>query len=104
MTLDTNQPIAMTRNIKRLLQTYSNHQDFSEEHLSLLKKEMYGDFISSLDSIDHLAHNVTLSLADGADYLATGDAIRRISLSDVKTIADHFVSNMEVTTVTIFPK
>lgn len=104
MTLDTNQPIAMTRNIKRLLQTYSNHQDFSEEHLSLLKKEMYGDFISSLDSIDHLAHNVTLSLADGADYLATGDAIRRISLSDVKTIADHFVSNMEATTVTIFPK
>lgn len=104
ITLDTDQPIAMTRHIKKLLQNYSTNPDFSEEHLSLLKKEMYGDFIKSLDSIDQLANNVTLSLADGDDFLTTGDVIRKMSLSDVKLIADHFVSHMESTTVTIFPK
>lgn len=104
ITLDTDQPIAMTRHIKKLLQNYSTSKDFSEEHLSLLKKEMYGDFIKSLDSIDQLANNVTLSLADGDDFLMTGEAIRKMSLSDVKLIAEHFVSHMESTTVTIFPK
>ncbi|WP_405054543.1 EF-P 5-aminopentanol modification-associated protein YfmH [Streptococcus jiangjianxini] len=104
ITFDTDQPIAMTGKVKKLFKTFANHTDFSEEHLTLLKKEMYGDFINSLDSIDQLASQVSLSLADGADYLDTGELIRQISLSDVQMIAEHFVSHMEVTTVTIFPK
>ncbi|WP_418080416.1 EF-P 5-aminopentanol modification-associated protein YfmH [Streptococcus halotolerans] len=104
ITFDTDQPIAMTGKVKKLFKTFAHHTDFSEEHLTLLKKEMYGDFINSLDSIDQLANQVSLFLADGADYLDTGELIRQISLSDVQLIAEHFVSHMEVTTVTIFPK
>ncbi|MGV3010684.1 EF-P 5-aminopentanol modification-associated protein YfmH [Streptococcus thoraltensis] len=104
ITFDTDQPIAMTGKVKKLFKNFANNTDFSEEHLTLLKKEMYGDFIESLDSIDQLANQVTLALADGRDYLETGELIRHISLADVQKIADHFVSNMEATTVTIFPK
>ncbi|WP_438832241.1 EF-P 5-aminopentanol modification-associated protein YfmH [Streptococcus pluranimalium] len=104
ITFDTNQPIAMTRKVKKLFQTFATNADFSEEHLILLKKEMYGDFIKSLDSIDQLANQMTLALADGTDYLETGELIRKISLEDIHKIANHFVSHMEATTVTIFPK
>ncbi|MFU2163335.1 EF-P 5-aminopentanol modification-associated protein YfmH [Streptococcus pluranimalium] len=104
ITVDTDQPIAMSQKIKQVFEKYANSPDFSKEHLRLLKKEMYGDFIKSLDSIDQLASQITLGLADDSDYLATGDVIRQISLDEIREIVDHFVQNMASTTVTIFPK
>lgn len=104
ISLDTDQPIAMTAKIKTVLTKFKTSSDFSEDHLAVVKKEIYGHFIKTLDTIDHLAGYLTLSLADGEDYLLTGEIIRHMTLADVYEIADHFVTNMEATSFTIFPK
>lgn len=58
ISLDTLEPIAMANNICQYLNKVSqssNLDDLSEEHFEIVKKELYGDFFKSLDSIDNLS-------------------------------------------------
>ncbi|HHH5586049.1 TPA: insulinase family protein, partial [Streptococcus pyogenes] len=75
-------------------------------HLNLLKKEMYGDFIQSLDSIEHLTHQFSLYLSDSdkETYFDIPKIIERLTLKDVVTIGKAFFEKADASDFTVFPK
>ena len=72
ISLDTLEPIAMANNICQYLNKVSqssNLDDLSEEHFEIVKKELYGDFFKSLDSIDNLSAQFINHLSANETYL-----------------------------------
>mgnify|MGYP000594521154 CR=1 FL=1 len=72
ISLDTLEPIAMANNICQYLNKVSqssNLDDLSEKHFEIVKKELYGDFFKSLDSIDNLSAQFINHLSANETYL-----------------------------------
>lgn len=104
ISLDTKEPIAMSRAIVKKIKDFKTSLDVTSHHLEIVKKEMYGDFVKSLDHIDSLANQFIQYLYDDATYLDLGALILSADLNKVKQIGEHFVSQMQVTDFTILPK
>ncbi|EMO8621105.1 TPA: M16 family metallopeptidase [Streptococcus pyogenes] len=106
ISLDTPEPIAMSNYIRQKLATIKISKEFTNEHLNLLKKEMYGDFIQSLDSIEHLTHQFSLYLSDSdkETYFDIPKIIERLTLKDVVTIGKAFFEKADASDFTVFPK
>ena len=71
--LDTPTPIAMATNLRQYLDKVaqsSDLEDLSKEHFEIVKKELYGDFFKSLDSIENLSAQFINHLSDEETYLA----------------------------------
>ncbi len=59
---------------------------FNEEMLMLKKREVIGDFLSSLNSPEYVAMQYTKYKLDGVDLFDVLDVIDEISLDDIKTV------------------
>lgn len=101
--LDTAEPIAMSAKIKQVLKKGRASQDVSEEHLFTLKKELYGEFLSSLDRVDELASLYLEESSQGANYLELPDILDELTLDRVLAIGESFFQAAEGVDVTIFP-
>lgn len=91
ISLDTTEPIAMSNHIRRCLTDIRQLQELTDKHLTLLKQEMYGDFIQSIDSIDHLTSQFNLYLSDKETYFDLPRIIETISLKDILVIGKAFL-------------
>ncbi|CAN2924989.1 EF-P 5-aminopentanol modification-associated protein YfmH [Streptococcus dysgalactiae] len=104
ISLDTTEPIAMSNHIRRCLTDIRQLQELTDKHLTLLKQEMYGDFIQSIDSIDHLTSQFNLYLSDKETYFDLPRIIETISLKDILVIGKAFFEGADVSDFTVFPK
>lgn len=104
ISLETNAPIAMSSKIRKKMERFPKSKDLNENHLVLLKKEIYGDFIQSLDSVDQLIHQFHLFLNDDVNYFDIPDILNRLSLEDILSIGFDFFNTAEVSDFTVFPK
>ncbi len=104
ISLDTTEPIAMSNHIRRCLTDIRQLQELTDKHLTLLKQEMYGDFIQSIDSIDHLTSQFNLYLSDKETYFDLPRIIETISLKDILVIGKAFFEGADVSNFTVFPK
>lgn len=86
------------------MERFQKSKDLNENHLVLLKKEIYGDFIQSLDSVDQLIHQFHLFLNDDVNYFDIPDILNRLSLEDILAIGFDFFNTAEVSDFTVFPK
>lgn len=102
--LDTDQPIAMSNLLKKALQYKGKSLDMTDSHLELVKREMYGDFIRSLDDIGHLVTQFSSYLTAEQTYFDIPTCLQELTLADVLTIGDDFLNQAEMTEFTIFPK
>lgn len=101
---DTFEPIALSNKIRQLIKRRNKIEDISEEHLQLIKKEMYGDFIKSLDSTEHLANQFMSYLTEKESYFDIPDILRQLTFTEVIEIGNAFFDAAEVTDFTIVPK
>lgn len=104
LTMDTKEPIGLAGQIRRVLKNFEEDRDLSEEHLSLLKKEMMGDFLRSLNSVGFLAQQFIENLTVNRNYFDLPQLLEEISLEDVINIAKDFLENCDMTDFIIFPK
>ncbi|KPJ22328.1 EF-P 5-aminopentanol modification-associated protein YfmH [Streptococcus phocae] len=104
ISLDTNEPIAMSDKIRKTMKQFAQSSDLTTEHLNLLKREMYGDFIQSLDSIEQLTSQFNLYLSDKETYFDIPSIIEKLTLKDLFDIANAFFKEAEVSDFTVFPK
>lgn len=107
ISLDTSVPIAMATNLRQYLSKVamsSDLEDLSEEHFEIVKKELYGDFFKSLDSIDNLSAQFINHLADEETYLAVPKLLKTLSFKEVLKRANDFLSQSDATEFTILPK
>ena len=107
ISLDTLEPIAMANNICQYLNKVSqssNLDDLSEEHFEIVKKELYGDFFKSLDSIDNLSAQFINHLSANETYLDVPKILATLAFAEVLKIGNDFLAHADATEFTILPK
>lgn len=107
ISLDTSEPIAMANNLRQYINKISQSSDLddlSEEHFEIVKKELYGDFFKSLDSIDNLSAQFINHLSDDESYLDVPKILATLHFEDVLKIGNDFLANADATEFTILPK
>lgn len=102
--LDTDEPIAMGNRIRKAIKQLSWDSDCIEEDFILLKNDIYGEFIRSLDSIDDTANQFITQLTDKEMYFDLPKHLDKLTLEEVFTIGVNFFTEAETTEFTIFPK
>ena len=55
LTMDTKEPVAISHQFRKAIQSFATDPDVSEEHLDLIKSEIYGEFIHSMNSLEFIA-------------------------------------------------
>lgn len=107
ISLDTPTPIAMATNLRQYLDKVaqsSDLEDLSKEHFEIVKKELYGDFFKSLDSIENLSAQFINHLSDEETYLAVPKILATLTFEEVLNIGTEFVAKSDATEFTILPK
>ncbi len=101
---DTLEPIAMSNKIRQLIKKLDKSSDINKKHFELVKKELYGDFMRSLNSVNHLASQFMTYLTDTENYFDIPQILEHLSLTDTVEIGKQFLATAEVSDFTIFPK
>ncbi len=107
ISLDTSEPIVMANNIRQYLNKVSQSSDLddlSEEHFKIVKKELYGDFFKSLDSIDNLSAQFINHLSEDETYLEVPKILATLDFAEVLKIGNDFLAHADATEFTILPK
>lgn len=104
MTLDTKEPIAVSNFVRKAIREFENSSDMTEEHLDLLKKEAYGDFIRSLNSLEATASQFVAQQTDTYSIFDLPSLLKKMTLQEVLDAGHRFIENCDMTDFTIFPK
>lgn len=103
LTGDTLEPIKLANQISSRLNNFATSADFSEDHLESLKREFYGEFIRSLDSVDHLLNHLAANQTETESYLTYPKLIAQTNLADLEQLAKELLETMETSEFTVFP-
>ncbi len=104
ITGDTVEPITLSAILRRAIKEFEKDSDVSEEHLDLLKREMYGDFIKSLNSLESLVSHLAGQIGEEGSIFDIPQLLSAIELEDVLAVGRQFISQADMTDFIIFPK
>lgn len=102
LTMDTKEPVAISHQFRKAIQSFVTDADISEEHLDLIKSEIYGEFIHSMNSLEFIATQYQ-SHSDETPLFDLPKIIQEMTLDDVHEVGHHFIDNSEIVEFTIFP-
>ncbi|HFI0105923.1 TPA: M16 family metallopeptidase [Streptococcus suis] len=101
---DTQEPITLSSMLMKAVRNFERDEDINENHLHLLKNEMYGDFIRSLNSLEFTASHFVAQYSDVENIFDLPQMIQELQLDDIREAGRRFISNCDMTDFTIFPK
>ena len=104
ITTDTESPIRLSSLIMKAIHQFENDKDINHQQLALLKNEMYGDFIRSLNSLEFTASHFVTQLTDEQTIFDFPEIIQSVTLEDVFEVGRQFIYNCDMTDFTIFPR
>lgn len=104
ITLDSHEPMAMSKRIRQLLKGSSRLLDLSEDHLTLVKQEMYGDFLKSMNSLEFTVMQAVNSWINEEGLFEFPDILDQLSLDDVIYAGQDFIDHSQMTDFMIFPQ
>ncbi|MCD2136683.1 EF-P 5-aminopentanol modification-associated protein YfmH [Salinicoccus halitifaciens] len=84
MTTQTDDPERFTASILGIIEDIKDQDFFTEEKLTNQKREVLGDYLSSLNSPEYIANQYTKYLLDGYDLYKLPDLIEEITVEDIK--------------------
>lgn len=102
LTMDTKEPVAISHQFRKAIHNFATDSDVSEEHLDLIKSEIYGEFIHSMNSLEFIATQYQ-SHSDETTLFDLPKIIQEMTLDDVLEVGHHFIDNSEIVEFTIFP-
>ena len=102
LTMDTKEPVAISHQFRKAIQSFVTDADISEEHLDLIKSEIYGEFIHSMNSLEFIATQYQ-SHSEETTLFDLPKIIQEMTLDDVLEVGHHFIDNSEIVEFTIFP-
>ena len=102
LTMDTKEPVAISHQFRKAIQNFATDSDVSEEHLDLIKSEIYGEFIHNMNSLEFIATQYQ-SHSDETTLFDLPKIIQEMILDDVLEVGHHFIDNSEIVEFTIFP-
>lgn len=102
LTLETKEPLTLSHLFRKAIQEFEKDSDISEDHLDLVKSELYGEFIHNLNSLDFIATQYQPS-EEGSTLFDLPKIIQEMSLEDVLEVGHHFIDNSDMVDFTILP-
>ncbi|WP_368400410.1 EF-P 5-aminopentanol modification-associated protein YfmH [Streptococcus anginosus] len=103
LTMDTSEPVALSHQFRSAIRDFEKDPDVTEEHLDIIKSEMFGDFLHGLNSLEYIATQYE-TFSEGDNLFDLPKILQTISLVDVIEIGHHFIDSCEMIDFTIFPK
>lgn len=101
---DTREPIHLSTTLKKAILQFEEDSDVTSEHLDLLKKEWYGDFIKQFNSLEATAQAFLFYRSLGLDLLDVPALLEAIDLETVLSVGRQFISSCDWADFTILPK
>lgn len=104
LSMDTLEPIALSNRMRRLIRGLPDNENLNEPHFELLRRDLYGDYVMSLDSLDTVTSQFVTYLTKDELYFDLPDILEQLSFDEVLKTGLSFISGMDITDFTILPK
>ena len=102
LTMDTKEPVALSHQFKKAIRNFTKDLDITEDHLDIIKREMFGEFFSSMNSLEFIATQYD-TLENGETIFDLPKILQEITLEDVLDAGHHLIDDGDIVDFTIFP-
>lgn len=102
LTMDTKEPVALSHQFRKAIRNFTKDLDITEEHLDIIKGEMFGEFFSSMNSLEFIATQYD-AFENGETIFDLPKILQEITLEDVLDAGHHLIDDGDIVDFTIFP-
>ena len=102
LTMDTKEPVALSHQFKKAIRNFTKDIDITEDHLDIIKREMFGEFFSSMNSLEFIATQYD-AFGQGGTIFDLPKMLQEITLEDVLDAGHHLIDDGDIVDFTIFP-
>ncbi|MDS5528557.1 pitrilysin family protein [Streptococcus pneumoniae] len=102
LTMDTKEPVALSHQFRKAIRNFTKDLDITEEHLDIIKREMFGEFFSSMNSLEFIATQYD-TFENGETIFDLPKILQEITLEDVLDAGHHLIDDGDIVDFTIFP-
>ena len=102
LTMDTKEPVALSHQFRKAIRNFMKDEDVTEDHLDIVKTEMYGEFLHSMDSLEYIATQYHPT-DTGSTLFDLPKLLQEITLEDVLEAGHDLIDNSDMVDCTIFP-
>ncbi|VJP12975.1 zinc-dependent protease [Streptococcus pneumoniae] len=102
LTMDTKEPVALSHQFRKAIRNFTKDLDITEEHLDIIKREMFGEFFSSMNSLEFIATQYD-AFENGETIFDLPKILQEITLEDVLDAGHHLIDDGDIVNFTIFP-
>lgn len=102
LTMDTKEPVALSHQFRKAIRNFAKDLDITEDHLDIIKREMFGEFFSSMNSLEFIATQYD-AFENGETIFDLPKILQEITLEDVLDAGHHLIDDGDIVDFTIFP-
>ena len=102
LTMDTKEPVALSHQFRKAIRNFTKDLDITEDHLDIIKREMFGEFFSSMNSLEFIATQYD-AFGHGETIFDLPKILQEITLEDVFDAGHHLIDDGDIVDFTIFP-
>ena len=102
LTMDTKEPVALSHQFRKAIRNFIKDLDITEDHLDIIKREMFGEFFSSMNSLEFIATQYD-AFEHGETIFDLPKILQEITLEDVLEAGHHLIDEGDIVDFTIFP-
>ena len=102
LTMDTKEPVALSHQFRKAIRNFAKDLDITEDHLDTIKREMFGEFFSSMNSLEFIATQYD-AFEHGETIFDLPKILQEITLEDVLDAGHHLIDDGDIVDFTIFP-
>ncbi|WP_247942386.1 EF-P 5-aminopentanol modification-associated protein YfmH [Streptococcus mitis] len=102
LTMDTKEPVALSHQFRKAIRNFTKDLDITEDHLDTIKREMFGEFFSSMNSLEFIATQYD-AFGQGETIFDLPKILQEITLEDVLDAGHHLIDDGDIVDFTIFP-
>lgn len=102
LTMDTKEPVALSHSFRKAIRNFTKDLDITEDHLDIIKREMFGEFFSSMNSLEFIATQYD-AFEHGETIFDLPKILQEITLEDVLDAGHHLIDDGDIVDFTIFP-
>ena len=102
LTMDTKEPVALSHQFRKAIRNFTKDLDITEDHLDIIKREMFGEFFSGMNSLEFIATQYD-AFEHGETIFDLPKILQEITLEDVLDAGHHLIDDGDIVDFTIFP-
>ena len=102
LTMETKEPASLSHQFRKAIRNFTKDSDLTEEHLDLVKSEMFGEFFSSMNSLEFIATQYE-PVDRGETIFDLPKILQEITLDDVLEAGHRLIDDGDLVDFTIFP-